>query len=104
MERQFTAKIVLDASLHTPSSYTPSSFMVKAKSHSFEGLGWKAVEELASGESETIVFKSLNGLQRWRQGRNAGGTKTVRMPTASDATKIFTDHTFQIGLKCDYTL
>ena len=42
--------------------------------------------------------------QRWRQGRNAGGTKTVRVPTASEASKIFTGHTFQIGLKCDYTL
>ena len=27
-----------------------------------EGLGWKTVEELASGESKTMVFKSLNGL------------------------------------------
>ena len=26
------------------------------------------------------------------------------MPTASEASKIFTGHTFQIGLKCDYTL
>ena len=34
-------------------------------------------------------------MQRWRQGRNAGGgTKTVRVPTASEARKFFTDHTF----------
>ena len=42
--------------------------------------------------------------QRWRQGINAGGTKTVRVPAASEARKIFTDHTFKIGLKCHYTL
>ena len=42
--------------------------------------------------------------QRWHQGRNAGGAKTVRVPTASEASKIFTGHTFQICLKCDYTL
>ena len=42
--------------------------------------------------------------QRWRQGRNAGGAKTVRLPTASEASKIFTDHTFKIGLKCNFTL
>ena len=35
-----------------------------------------------------------------------GGAKTARVPTASEASKIFTGHThtFQIGLKCDYTL
>ena len=33
-----------------------------------------------------------------------GGAKTVRVPTASEASKIFTGHTFQIGLKCDCTL
>ena len=33
-----------------------------------------------------------------------GGAKTVTMPTASDSSKIFTDHTFQIDLKCDYRL
>ena len=33
-----------------------------------------------------------------------GGAKTVRVPTASEASKILTGHTFQIGLKCDYTL
>ena len=27
-----------------------------------EGLGWKTVEELAAGESKTMVFKSLNEL------------------------------------------
>ena len=38
---------------------------------------------------------------RWRQGRNAWGDKTVGEPAASEVSKIFTDHTFQIGLKCD---
>ena len=33
-----------------------------------------------------------------------GGAKALRVPTASEASKIFTGHTFQIGLKCDYTL
>ena len=33
-----------------------------------------------------------------------GGAKTVRVPTASEASKTFTGHTFQIGLKCNYTL
>ena len=31
------------------------------------------------------------------------GAKTVRVLTASEARKILTDRTFQIGLKCDYT-
>ena len=39
-------------------------------------------------------------MQRWRQGINAGGgAKTARVPTASEASKMFTGHTFQIGLK-----
>ena len=37
-------------------------------------------------------------------GKKCWGAKTVRVPTASEASKIFTGHTFQIGLKCDYTL
>ena len=40
-------------------------------------------------------------VQRRRQGSNAGGAKAIRVPTASEASKIFTDHTFQIGLKCE---
>ena len=42
--------------------------------------------------------------QRWRQGRNAGGTKIVKVPTASEASKIFKDHTFLIGSKFAKTL
>ena len=53
---------------------------------------------------ERKVLCCGNPSQRWRQGRNAGGTKTVRVLTASEVSKIFTDHTFKIGLKCDYTL
>ena len=55
-------------------------------------------------------FKFLNSalismVQRWcREEILGGGAKTVRVPTASEASKIFTGHTFQIGLKCDYTL
>ena len=43
-------------------------------------------------------------MQRWHQGRNAWGTKTVRVLTDREPSKIFTDHTFQNCLKCDYTL
>ena len=58
-----------------------------------------------SPDSATLLkISAISLCQRWRQGRNAGGAKTVRVPTASEASKIFTGHTFQIGLKCDYTL
>ena len=35
---------------------------------------------------------------------NAGGTKTVRVPTRSEARMIFTDQTFENGLKYHQTL
>ena len=37
-------------------------------------------------------------------GKKCWGGKALRVPTAREASKIFTGHTFQIGLKCDYTL
>ena len=37
-------------------------------------------------------------LHRWRQGLIHGGTNTVRVPTASEVSKIFTDDIFQIAL------
>ena len=43
-------------------------------------------------------------VQRWHQGRNAGGTKIVKVPTASEASRIFTGHIFLIGSKFDKTL
>ena len=65
-------------------------------------------EHFLPKEARRLYFSDLygrqQGEQRWRQGRNAGGAKTVRVPTASEASKMFTGHTFQIGLKCDYTL
>ena len=65
----------------------------------------KVIHELkACSALKTFMGMLAPFTQRWRQGRNAGGAKTVRVPTASEASKIFTGHTFQIGLKCDYTL
>ena len=64
----------------------------------------KAFEMSKTGSLANQNFIVESKVQRWSQGRNAGGAKTVRVPTASEASKIFTDHTFKIGLKCDYTL
>ena len=37
-------------------------------------------------------------LSEMAPGKKCWGTKTVRVPTASEASQSFTDHTFQIGL------
>ena len=37
-------------------------------------------------------------------GRKCWGTKTVKVPTAREASKIFTDHTILIGSEFDKTL
>ena len=67
----------------------------------------KKFMRLAGFEMKSIwpIFKTeMLIYQRWYQGGNSGGDKTVKVPTASEARKIFTDHTFLIGSKFDKTL
>ena len=42
-------------------------------------------------------YIKVSWCQRWGQGRNAGGAKIAKVPAASEASKIFTDHSFLIG-------
>ena len=52
-----------------------------------------------------VTLHVLGFHQRWCQGRNSGGrAKIVKVPTANEESKIFTDHTFLIGSKFDKTL